>query len=92
MTDHDTVSFNLPEFLVAMRHEQKEDLKTLTGKVDIVLVKVDDHETRLVTVENTRSAARWLIGVLIVAILGGAVDFVFNHAGRNPPAQYKESK
>lgn len=81
MTQHEAelVSFNLPEFLVAMREEQKKDVTTLAGKVDIVLAKVNDHETRIKIVEETRNTARWLIGVLIVALLGAGADFMFNH-------------
>lgn len=82
--------FNLQEFLADMREEQRSEMRALGGKVDTlsyqlhgrisaVQTKVNDHETRIVVVENTRKMMRWLAGTAIVALLGGVVEFVFNH-------------
>lgn len=88
--------FNLQQFLADMREEQRSDMQTLTGKLDnmsgqlhgrisAVHTKVNDHETRIVVVENTRKAMRWLAGTAIVAVLGAALEFLFNHLPKLKP-------
>lgn len=71
--------FNMQAFLTDMRQEQKEDHDALTLKVDGIVDKLSDHETRIVVVENTHKAARWLGGAVVVAFLGFICDALFNH-------------
>lgn len=84
----------LETLLMDMRKEQRDDHGALTAKVDAGFKEVADtlkhHEQsdlrlfaaidkRVSTVEGTRKALIWLVGVIIVAVLGGAVDAYFNH-------------
>lgn len=73
------MEFNLQDFLSEMRAEQREDLKTLDGKVDKALTTLQDHETRIQFVEGTRKTLRWLAASLVVAFLGAMFDFFFIH-------------
>ncbi len=80
----------------AHRQEQRADTLTLAGKLDqmganlhgrisSVQTTVNKHETRLVVVENTRRSMRWLSGTAIVALIGAAIEFFFNHASKLKP-------
>jgi hypothetical protein len=82
------IQFNLQQFLADMREEQREDIKTLSDKVDggfhqlhgrisAVQTKVNDHETRVTVVEKTHKLVGWLAGAAIVAILGAAATYIF---------------
>lgn len=73
------MEFNLQQFLTEMRAEQKEDHKELSAKVDKVVETLHNHDTRITIVENTRKTMRWAVGVLIAALIAGAVDLTFNH-------------
>lgn len=71
------MEFNLQTFLSEMRREQNENYKDLANRVDGVVTTVNNHETRLVIVENDRKTVRWLAATLIVAALGVVARVVF---------------
>lgn len=75
----DQVKFNLQTFLSEMRTEQNDRFDKLDGKVDTVVVKVNDHETRIVVVENTRKAVKWLGATVIGALIVAGIDLLFVH-------------
>lgn len=74
-------NFNLQYFLQDMRREQREDHEALSKKVDNVLDTVNNHETRITTVENTRKTLLWLGAALITALLTFVGDMIVNHVG-----------
>lgn len=86
--------FSVQSALAQMRTEQREDHAALVLKVDegfsTVTETMSAHvledttkfgaiDKRLSTVENTRRSVRWLGGIVIVALLGAFVDFLFVH-------------
>lgn len=86
--------FSVQAFLAEMRQEQREDHKALTDKVDegfkSIASSMSAHELedakqfgaidkRLEAVENTRRSMHWLGATVIVAFVGVALDFIFNH-------------
>jgi hypothetical protein len=73
------MNFDLQQYLKEMRDDQREDHKEVVDKLDAVIVRVQDHETRIVVVENTRKTMRWLTGTVIVALVGALLDFLVNH-------------
>lgn len=78
------MDFNLQQYLGEMREENREDHKATNEKLDRALGRINNHETRIVVVEGTRKIILWLAGVTIVALLGSAFDYAFNHAGNKP--------
>lgn len=78
------MNFDMQQFLSEMRQEQREDHQVVVTKLDSVIVKVADHETRIVVVENTRKTMLWLAGTVIVALLGAVLDFLVNHTPPHP--------
>lgn len=73
------MQFDLQAFLRDMKEEQKEDHDRLEKKIDEALDTLNNHETRLVVVENTRKAMLWLGTTLLLAFLGIAGDLVVTH-------------
>lgn len=73
------VNFDLQTFLSEMRKEQREDHESLSLKVDNLLETMQDHETRIVIVENTRKNMRWLAGTVIVGLVTFLLDLIANH-------------
>ena len=71
--------FNIQDYLADMRQEQREDHQALMGKFDALDTKVNDHEVRIVVVENTRRTVRSLVRVVVGLITTGVIDYVFNH-------------
>lgn len=85
---------DVPELLLQMRHEQREDHERLVARVDAGFARVTTtltaHElederrfgtvdTRLVIVENTRRTARWFLGAAITAFVASVADFISRH-------------
>ncbi len=73
------MEFDHQAFLRDMRKETNDGLKSIDGKVDEVLVKVNDHETRIVVVEGTRRTLLWLGGAVLIALLPVVFDLAANH-------------
>lgn len=76
------VKFNLQSFLSEMRSEQNDRFNGLETKIDQAVTKVNEHETRIVVVENTRRAVKWLGATVVGALIVGLVDLVFTHLPR----------
>lgn len=66
--------FNLQQYLESMESNRREDHVRLEAKLDKVVDKVNDHETRLVVVETTRRAMIWLAGTAVA----GAISVLYS--------------
>lgn len=73
------VQFNLQTFLSEMRDEQREDHLALSGKIDTLVTKVAEHDTKITVLDNHRKTTRWLAGSLVIAFIGATADFLFVH-------------
>lgn len=84
----------IESLLMEMRRDQRDDhtsiSKIITDGFKEVHESMKAHEQsdirmfasidkRVSVVESTRHAMIWLVGALIVAVLGGAADAYFNH-------------
>ena len=78
------VDFNLQTFLSEMREELCGKIDRVDGKVDMVTVRITDHETRISVVENTRKIIRWLAGVLLVGAVAFVFDVIYSHLFGGP--------
>lgn len=82
------------ELLLEMRQEAREDMHTLTSKVDIgfgaMVESAHLHEkldierfaqmdTRLAGVESTKKLLVWMGATIAVGAVGAAFDFFMNH-------------
>lgn len=81
------VTFDLPTYLMGMEARAETRHEVLVKKVDNVSQRIDNHELRLTVIEGDRNLVRWFAGALIVALLGAAADFVFNHQGPTAHAE-----
>ena len=66
------MEFDLQTFLTDMRRELNE-------KIDGVVSTLGDHETRITIGETTRRNVRWLIGIVLVALMAFLGDAFFMH-------------
>ena len=71
--------FDTLEFLVDMRKELREDLQNLGKKVDSAITVLNNHETRMVVVENSRRTMLWLAGTLFAGFVTFLFDLFVNH-------------
>lgn len=91
------MEFNLQAYLETMHADHREDTANLTKKLDegfaAVTERLHEHElsdqrlfasfdSRIKPIEGVHKTARWLLGAVIVAMLTGAADIVFNHLGK----------
>jgi hypothetical protein len=58
----------------------KAATKSMSDHVLEDTTKFSSIDKRLDVVENTRRTMRWLMGAAVVAFLGAAAEFIFNHA------------
>lgn len=73
------VKFDLQQYLETMESRAQERHTALVEKVDTVVTKVNDHETRIVLVENTRRTVKWLGATVIGALIVAGLDLLFSH-------------
>jgi hypothetical protein len=73
------MQFDLQTYLSERFKEVREDISDVSKKVDKLDTKLDDHETRLVVVENARRTMRWLAGAVIVGFVTFLFDLFLTH-------------
>ena len=62
--------FDLQRFLTEMEGRLTVKIEGIDRRVVGVVTVVNEHETRIVVIENTRRAMKWLMGVAIVGLIG----------------------
>lgn len=72
-------SFSLQTYLIEMRKDAREDHAALMDKFEEIATTVNQHETRLVVVENTRKSILGLSAAMALAFIGAGIDLLFNH-------------
>lgn len=75
------MEFNLQEYLSEMRHEQLKCSEKLERKLDAVVDKQQQQDTRLAIVERTHKHLGWLGATAVAALIA----FVFDLFGKLLP-------